>query len=188
MNDYSNRQVEFPNRIQLIKVPGTEDIFDFVWVPGQITNPGGVANEAFFKSIDDDIKAKLPKTSKATQAQAEAGTDNNTYMTPLRVKQSKLGNKIHISTGTVNDGDIIPQTTGYEHYIYFVSPHMSSSTAVTFSDTHGAQGVSYRIQCLVDQSTRQVSAKAYIGIQHYGSSWEGNTDSIKANYIEIAWN
>lgn len=87
MLPYSNRVVEFPRRYQVIKVPGTDDIYDFVPVPGHIIDAGRAMNKEFFDSIQTDLNNLLPKSSKATQAEAEAGTNNTKYMTPLRVSQ-----------------------------------------------------------------------------------------------------
>ena len=86
MLNHDNRVVEFPNRYQLVPVPGTTDVFDFVPVPGTITNAGGKSNYALFESIKDDINARLATSAKATQAEAEAGSNNTKYMTPLRTK------------------------------------------------------------------------------------------------------
>jgi len=148
------------------------------------TEAGTPLNKVLFDSIKTDIQSRLLTANKATQAQAEAGTDNTNYMTALRVAQAKLGSRINISTGTVNDGDTIPQTSGYEHYAYFVSPFMSSYVSRT--DNNEIFGVEYRIDCSVNQSTRVVTSKAYLGVRN-ASTWSTTTTSIKANYIEIAW-
>lgn len=88
MLDHSDRKVQFPNRFRVVKVPGTEDTYDVFPVPGEITNEGGTANEAFFDSIDVDIKARLAIESKATSAEAIASTDDTKYMTPLKTKDA----------------------------------------------------------------------------------------------------
>jgi hypothetical protein len=94
---------------------------------------------------------------------------------------------ISVKTGTVADGDTIPQTAGYNHYAYMVSPTMSSYLSVY--NTYELRFVGYRIVCEVDQSTRKVTSRAYIEASSSNSgSPTTNYTSITANYIEIAWN
>ena len=96
----------------------------------------------------------------ATQVEAKAGTSNVKYMTPLRTKEA-IGN-ISIKTGTLSDGAIIPQTSGYAKYMYLVSIRDITNPSLT------------TVGCTVVQSTRLVSV--------YG----GTTSQI-ANWYEIAW-
>lgn len=87
MLPYENRVVEHPRRFQVIKVPGTDDIFDFIPVPGTITNVGRAMNKEFFDSIDSDIKDRLEITNKATLIEAREGLNDTKYVTPLGVKE-----------------------------------------------------------------------------------------------------
>jgi len=96
----------------------------------------------------------------ATQAEAEAGTSDVKYMTPLRTKEA-IGN-ISIKTGSANDGATIPQTAGYTNYVYIVSIRSIINPSLT------------EVGCAVNQTTRYVRV--------YG----GTTTQI-ANWYEIAW-
>lgn len=42
----TDRNVQFPNRYQLVKVPGTDDIYDLTPAPGTITAEGTLINKA----------------------------------------------------------------------------------------------------------------------------------------------
>jgi len=96
----------------------------------------------------------------ATQAEAEAGTSNIKYMTPLRTKEA-IGN-ISIKTGELSDSAIIPQTAGYTNYMYLVSIRSITNPSLT------------TVGCRVNQSTRVVDVF-------------GGTTSKFANWYEIAW-
>ena len=96
----------------------------------------------------------------ATQAEAEAGTSDIKYMTPLKTKQA-IGN-ISIKTGTTVDNAIIPQTAGYTNYMYLVSIRSITNPSLT------------TVGCRVNQSTRVVDVF-------------GGTTSKFANWYEIAW-
>ena len=54
----------------------------------EVTTQGTELNKALFDSIKSDLNARLLISSIATQAQAEAGTNNTNYMTALRVAQA----------------------------------------------------------------------------------------------------
>lgn len=131
---------------------------------------------------------------KATEAQAKAGTDDTKYITSLKLKQAILNGYIpskqmSIKTGTVSDGGTITQTSGYSNYIYFVSPKMDSYTFVNAYNSYEVSGAGFRVDCSVDQSTRKVTAKAYVEVRSSaGGITYTNYESIKANYLEIAYN
>ena len=121
------------------------------------------------------------KLKKASQAQAEAGSDDSTYMTPLKTKQAiqsyALPSKqMSIKTGTISNNENIPQTSGYAHYMYLVSiREIDESIYVATTPS----SVDYHIQCYVDQSTRKVTSRVYT---------RGSWKSLTSNYVEIAWN
>jgi len=96
----------------------------------------------------------------ATQAEAEAGTSDIKYMTPLRTKEA-IGN-ISIKTGILSDGATIPQTAGYANYMYLVSIRGITNPSLT------------TVGCNVVQATRRVDVL-------------GGTTSENANWYEIAW-
>ena len=41
-----DRNVEFPNRFRMVKVEGTDDIYDVIPAPGEVLNPGTLLNKA----------------------------------------------------------------------------------------------------------------------------------------------
>ena len=147
---------------------------------------GSLLNKALFDSIKNDLDTRLLISSKATQAEAEAGTDDTKYTTPLKVLQSINKNALpskHISikTGTVSNNGTIPQTADYSNYAYFVTPNTISSTKLRTTSNL----TSMKIVCEVNQATRKVTVGAY-GYEG-SSSWSDFTAGT-ANYLEIAWN
>ena len=90
------------------------------------TEDGTPINKALFDSIDTDLQAKVVLSDKASTADAQTGTDDTKWMTPLKVSQSKIGSKFHIATGTVAHNGTIPQTSGYGNYFYIVTPQISA--------------------------------------------------------------
>lgn len=186
MLPYANRVVEHPRRYQLVKVPGTEDVYDLVPVPGNITNAGRAMNKEFFDSIKTDIDSKLNTSLKASQAEAEAATNDTKYMTALKVLQqinalALPSKQMSIKTGTISNNGTIPQTSGYSNYLYFVSPNdvfATASTGGSFSS------IGFGVECEVDQSTRKVTCRMASQSTGSSTSYTGGT----ANYIEIAYN
>lgn len=149
---------------------------------------GTKLNKVLFDSIQTDLNSRLLASLKATQAQAEAGTDNTRYMTALRVLQeinSKAlpSKQMSIKSGTIEDGETIAQTSGYTHYLYFVSVN-SISEIQTHSNHQNYQDY-ISIECSVDQTTREVVCQAKYK-STYNDRWY--TVSGTANYIEIAYN
>lgn len=69
-----------------------------------------------------NISIEVPQPTIATQEEAEVGTDNTKFMTPLRVKQAidalvdistAINNTISITTGTISHGGTIPLPNGF---------------------------------------------------------------------------
>jgi len=200
MLPYANRVVEHPRRYQLVKVPGTEDVYDLVPVPGNITNAGRAMNKEFFDSIKTDIDSKLNASLKASQAEAEAATNDTKYMTALKVLQqinalALPSKQMSIKTGTISNNGTIPQTSGYSNYIYLVTLNSVDGMAGDeFPDSYNSGGYTnifgYKQVCEVDQSTRNVTVGAYhyyLSTSGASSGWRG-WSSGTANYIEIAFN
>lgn len=67
----------------------------------QVTTAGTPLNRTLFESIRTDLNSRMLTSNKATQAQAEAGTDDTKYMTPLKTKQAinKLATTTTFSAG-----------------------------------------------------------------------------------------
>jgi len=95
---------------------------------------------------------------------------------------------ISIKTGTIGDGETIPKTAGFKNYRYFVSANSFSSNC-TESGQYEIDGSGFGVTCSVNQATRVVTAKATARVKRdTGSSYQSETTSATANYIEIAWN
>lgn len=52
-----DRNVEFPNRFRMVKVEGTDDIYDMIPAPGDVLNPGTLLNKA--NLLTDETAAAL---------------------------------------------------------------------------------------------------------------------------------
>lgn len=169
----------------------------YMWIK-RADAPSEVGNK-WNKLIYDGIKeaiealdsAKLAIASKATQAQAEGGSDNTKYMTSLRVLQeinalALPSKQMSIKTGTVSHNGTIPQTSGYAHYAYFVSTNFARTDDLPSNTSYVTD---FSLQCEVDQSTRRVTCGLYryrsgtLGHYYWDLMYSGT-----ANYIELAWN
>ena len=76
-----------------------------------ITQIGTALNKALFDSIKTDLNSRLLTSNKATQAQAQAGTDNTNYMTALRVEQhytNRRATQAQAEAGTDNTKYMTP--------------------------------------------------------------------------------
>jgi len=151
---------------------------------------GTPLNKVLFDSIEADLTNlgtnKLNVASKASTAEAEAGTDNTKYTTPKTVLDSIKANAIpsstmSIKTGTVNDNGTIPQTSGFSHYMYFASVNSIPNTQINV----GGNVANLRVVCEVNQETRRVLVGSYGN--YSGGSWKNYTSGV-ANYLELAWN
>ena len=52
-----DRNVEFPNRFRMVKVEGTDDIYDMIPAPGDVLNPGTLLNKA--NLLTDEVAQKM---------------------------------------------------------------------------------------------------------------------------------
>ena len=156
----------------------------------QVITEGTPLNKALFDSIKSDIDARLLISDKASTQEAQTGTNDTKYMTPLKVAQSKLGSRIHIATGTVAHNGTIPQTSGYDNYFYIVTPIISLNTNVIDSNYSAIAGYNFKIDCSVNQSTRKVTCQGTFYTFRANSSQTSTTvnKNFNATYYEIAWN
>ena len=69
---------------------------------------------------------------------------------------------VSIKVGTITDGSTIPQTEGYLHYVYFVSPYSAGADSAE-SNSYESDGNGWSLTCEVDQGTRVVTSKAVSG-------------------------
>jgi len=82
------------------------------------TEEGTKINKVLFDSIKTDLDSKLPTDSKATQSEAQTGTNNTKYMTPLRTDEyytARKATQTEAQTGTDNTKYMTPLRT-QEHY------------------------------------------------------------------------
>ena len=119
---------------------------------------------------------------------ARANTDYELIYRSSSLSVSNQVRDISIKTGTIGDGETIPQTAGFNNYMYFVSAN-SFDANKTENNSYEIDGSGFAISCSVNQATRVVTAKATARVKRdTGDSYESGTVSATANYIEIAWN
>lgn len=190
-------------RYEIFDSNGTSQGYMWIKRADAPSEVGNKWNKLIYDGIKEAIEsldsAKLAITSKATQAQAEGGSDNTKYMTALRVLQeinalALPSKQMSIKTGTISNNGTIPQTSGYSNHMYFVSLNEvhNSRTQDTFPSSYDTSSYTfaYKPVCEVNQSTRKVTVGAYGALYHgtLGSTdwryWVAGT----ANYIELAWN
>lgn len=172
-------------KYKIIHADSTEEIVELqIYTP--VTTVGTAQNKVLFDSIKDDLNSRLLTSNKASQAEAEAGTNDTKYMTPLKTKKA-IQNNISIKQGTIANNGTIPQTAGYANYAYFVSVNDIAADAIKGSTSGSSVTARYRIVCSVDQSTRKVTVGAYQNKTSNTTIWT-NFVGGTANYLELAWN
>lgn len=159
----------------------------------RVETPGTPHNKVLFDSIKDDLNSRLLIADKATQAEAEAGTNNTKYMTPLRNKQQiengyLPSKQMSIKTGQATGGQTIPKTDGFEHYLYIVTPRNGSNN-LDENTGHASNYAGFRLVCSVNQTTRLVTAytESFWYSNSVSKDWT-NRQNIDVDYYEIAWN
>lgn len=174
-------------KYKIIHADSTEEIVQLeLYTP--VTTEGTALNKALFDSIQADLNTRLLISNLATQQEAEAGTNNTKYMTPLRVKQGAIklalpSYHLSIKTGAISNNGTIPQTSGYAHYIYFVT--LSDCTGWRTSTSSSGTSYYQNYDVNVNQSTRKVTARIGYATSSSSSSWTYTNGYAK--YIEIAW-
>lgn len=90
-----------------IKNNGGTTLYDDVQIDlkTQVTTTGTPLNKALFDSIRDDLNSRLLISSKATTTEAQTGTNDTKYMTPLKTRQALnyLTTTKNISAGTTSE-------------------------------------------------------------------------------------
>lgn len=85
--------------------------------PAQVLSDIGAAPASHTHSPTDVGLGNVQNYGIATQAEAEAGSVNNKYMTPLRVAQAIAAlhakSQVVVATGSVQDGGTVPLPSGY---------------------------------------------------------------------------
>ena len=153
-----------------------------------IIQAGTFLNKALFDSIDADIKDRLKIEDKTSTEEAQACIDDLKYMTALKVWQlinakALPSKQMSIKTGTISNLGVIPQTSGYNNYLYFAA--LSNGSDNVSTNSGASTNLYIKTECTVDQSTREVIA--YLGIAT-NQITNPRAFSGTANYLEIAWN
>lgn len=90
-----------------IKDNGGTTLYDNVQIDlkTQVTIAGTPLNKALFDSIRDDLNTRLLISNKATTSDAQTGTNDTKYMTPLKTRQALnyLTTIKDIATGTTSE-------------------------------------------------------------------------------------
>lgn len=112
-----DRNVQFPNRFEIVPVPGTTNIFDVTPAPGAVYEEGTFWNKQ--NVLKDATAALYGKTAAAVPDEIFAA---------IKTLISNVDRKIKISSGsytsTGNDGQII--TTGFRPKIFISMPRERS--------------------------------------------------------------
>lgn len=139
----------------------------------QVTTAGTPLNKALFDSIKSDLNSRLLISNKATTGEAEAGTDDSHYMTPLKVKAqlqylTKTGSVTSSST-TMTEYDVFKASdipAGVKRVIItgkFVgnnNPNMMCYLYINGTDFHATE--------MYNQSTyTAITSATQIGTQYY---------------------
>lgn len=76
-----------------IKDNGGTTLYDNVQIDlkTQVTTAGTPLNKALFDSIQTDLNSRLLVSNKASQSEANTGTNDTKYLTPLKVQQKLSG-------------------------------------------------------------------------------------------------
>ena len=103
----------------------TEDVEISVITP--VTTQGTALNKVLFDSIKDDLNSRLLTSNKATQAEAETGTNDTKYMTPLKTKQELAVNKV--VEYKLSMADLVTEGTGNQQVkVIPISTYLTSDT------------------------------------------------------------
>lgn len=101
-----DRVVEFPNRYRLVPVAGQENTYDFVAVPGEITEAGTIINKA--NLLTDATAARFGLSGDPSVDDAFIGVDNT------KENKSTTTTATLLASGWVEDGEEYTQTVAVE--------------------------------------------------------------------------
>lgn len=105
-----------------IKDNGGTTLYDNVQIDlkTQVTTPGTPLNKALFDSIQADLNTRLLISNKATTAEAQTGTNDTKYMTPLKTQQ-KLTSLTTFVEGQTNDTTTLISWTANDKKVFRLS-------------------------------------------------------------------
>ena len=130
---FDTTQTENKMKYTLTYADGTEELVQLS-IATPVETLGTALNKLFFDSIRDDLNSRLLTANKATQSQAEAGTNNTNYMTPLRV-QNKVSSMTTNATVTTTSTSTVTTTlldlTNIADKIYDIDIHFQKKGSGT---------------------------------------------------------
>ena len=99
-------------KYKIIHADSTEEIVQLeLYTP--VTTEGTALNKVLFDSIADDINSRLLISNKASNAEAQAGTDTSKYIVPSTL-QAKLNKMNSYKTGSASGGNSASTTTIFQ--------------------------------------------------------------------------
>lgn len=101
-----DRVVEFPNRYRLVPVAGQENTYDFVAVPGEITEAGTIINKA--NLLTDETAARFGLSGNPSVNDAFIGVDIT------KENKSTTTTATLLASGWIEDGEEYSQTVAVE--------------------------------------------------------------------------
>lgn len=101
-----DRVVEFPNRYRLVPVAGQENTYDFVAVPGEITEAGTIINKA--NLLTDETAARFGLSGNPSVNDAFIGVDIT------KENKSTTTTATLLASAWVQDGEEYSQTVAVE--------------------------------------------------------------------------
>lgn len=188
---FKDREVQYPNRIRLVPVPGQEGVYDVERAEGTVIEPGTVLDAALFNAMEEDIEEKAKQNgtySEMTVGKAKADQKGNvidaTYakLTQVVTKDNSTGSidaltsaaKYFLRNKQVSTGEVSISATGW-YRIAKLPTCSSSRITVTKHYKHG-RGVSLILDVAVgDDNTEDATTNIV-------ASYAGMKD--QRNYID----
>ena len=122
-----DRNVEFPNRFRMVKVEGTDDIYDVIPAPGEVLNPGTLLNKA--NLLTDETAAALglglanPTIDDAFNRTVVPSAGTGTLYVHCKDEAGRP-----VTNCVVQIGDVLAVTPASGAAKYFLAPGTHSAT------------------------------------------------------------
>lgn len=131
-----DRNVEFPNRYRMTKVPGTDDIFDLIQTPGEVFEEGDFLNKSTL--LTDALCTALGLATTATPTQAMdklrqqiGSTSDNLTQLVNTTKEEVLAADLRIELGSYTGTGSSTVTIPFSFSPAFIIVFKSSSSQNT---------------------------------------------------------
>lgn len=171
-----DRSVEFPNRYRLTKVAGTNDIYDLIPAPGDVTDEGTYINKATLlkdstaalyglgeDAVPDDVMAML----KSLVDDAQTTADDAKASADIRARIATGS-----YTGTGAYGESNPNSLTFDFEPKFLIVYISKSTQTT----GGSTSLTW-----VGQGGQAYSGNNAVSVSGNKISWYGISESTQLN-------